>query len=152
MKRLFVGLVSAFAAVFVLAGSEPEVGEEEYEKIAERLAPFGKSCMKGEDCGVAAPAIAPSGSRTGKEVYDQHCFACHATGVQDAPLVGSDAWDERIAKGKQTLLENTRNGFSDGLMPPMGTCVTCTDEEFWASITYMVTGDETALPLELEDE
>ena len=149
LKRLLIGLVSAFAAVLVMAGSELESTDEEYKEIAERLEPFGKSCLKGEDCGVAAPAIPPAGSRNGKEIYDQHCFACHATGIQDAPLVGNDAWDERIAKGKLTLLENTRNGFNNGVMPPMGTCVTCTDAEFWAAITYMVTGDEAAPSLEL---
>ena len=136
----------------VLLSGGSDVSEEELAEIAERLQPFGKSCMKGEDCGVAAPAVAAPGERSGIDVYNQHCFACHATGLQDAPLVGHEAWNERLAKGRVTLLENTRNGFNNGLMPPMGTCMTCTDTEFWAAITYMVTGDESAPSLELEEE
>ena len=146
MKRLAsISVCAILIAVFstVFAQEEATVGNEptaSSDPIAERLKPFGKVCMEGEDCGAAAPAVVAVAGRNGKEIYDAHCFACHATGVSEAPLVGSDKWDWRVEKGWDILLENTRNGLGTA-MPPMGTCMNCTDDEFRAAIEYMINGE-----------
>ena len=120
------------------AAAEVTAGDETVES---RLQPFGKVCMQGEDCGEAQVAAVSSGGRTGIEVYNKHCFACHATGVSEDPLVASEAWLPRLEKGDEVLMTNTRNGFNV-TMPPMGTCMDCSDAELKAAIDYMVTGEE----------
>lgn len=114
--------------------------------IAERTRPFGALCLKGEDCGGApeAPAlVAAATGRGGEEVYAAHCHVCHATGLNDAPkLADADAWAPRLAKGAQVLLTVTKEGLNT--MPPMGTCMNCTDAELQAAIDYMTAGPADA--------
>ena len=112
------------------------------DAIADRLKPFGSSCLEGQDCGSVAPAPTEFGTGlTGKGVYDKYCSTCHETGVSEAPLVASEAWDERVAKGMDVLLANTKTGFQE-VMPAKGTCVDCTDAELQAAIDYMISGEE----------
>ena len=67
----------------------------------------------------------------------QFCFACHATGVSDAPLLGDVAqWEPRIAKGMDVLMDSTLNGLN--AMPARGTCVNCSDEELQAAVEHML--------------
>ena len=93
----------------------------------------------------AAPAEAPApvaltagdSPRTGQQVYDTFCFACHRTGVSEAPLFGSlEQWQPRIDKGMDTLVATSLSGFD--LMPPMGTCMTCSEDEMRDAIQYMI--------------
>ena len=132
--RAFVVLSLAFALGVA-------VNAEEEETIEDRLQPFGKVCMEGEDCGSVAPVLTASTGRTGLEVYNAHCFACHATGVSEAPLVADPIWQDRLAeKGEAMLLANTKTGFNV-VMPPMGTCMNCSDDELTAAINYLITGE-----------
>ena len=107
--------------------------------IEERTRPFGELCLLGEDCGglaEAAPVAESAAGRGGEEVYAAHCHICHATGISNAPKLGdADAWGERLAKGAAELLRVTKAGLN--AMPPMGTCVTCTDAELNAAIAHM---------------
>ncbi|SES86560.1 MULTISPECIES: c-type cytochrome [Marinobacter] len=110
------------------------------DQIRERIAPVGKVCLQGEDCGsaAAAPATASSdGPRAGDEVYNAACTACHATGAAGAPIVGdAGAWGPRIDKGMETLIDHAINGFQG--MPPKGGCGSCSDEEIQAAVQHMV--------------
>ena len=122
-------------ATFVAIGQD-----ESEETVEDRLQPFGNLCMQGEDCGTVAP-VTVSVSRSGIEVYNSHCFACHATGVSEAPLVGAEEWLTRLnEKGAETLLANTKAGFNI-VMPAMGTCMNCTDTELQAAIDYLIYGE-----------
>lgn len=74
---------------------------------------------------------------TGEQVYNKFCFACHATGVTDAPrFANAEDWAPRIAKGIDTLMATTVSGLN--LMPAMGTCMACSDEELRAAVDYLV--------------
>ena len=116
------------------------------DEIRARLKPFGDVCRTGQDCGgledgsgaaVSAPAAAAAAGLSGQQIYDRFCFACHATGVGEAPLFGDLAqWQPRIDQGMEQMLAVSLTG--RGLMPPMGTCVTCSDDEMRAAIQYMV--------------
>ncbi len=107
-------------------------------EIRERLQPFGRLCRMGDDCGGAETAQAGSGTMSGEQVYNQFCFACHATGVSESPLLGdAQAWAPRIAKGVDALWESTTNGL--GLMSMRGTCMNCSDDELREAMDY-VTG------------
>ncbi|WP_167854788.1 c-type cytochrome [Mangrovimicrobium sediminis] len=71
------------------------------------------------------------------ELYSATCSVCHDTGVAGSPRLGvySD-WEARIAKGIEVLYANTINGFN--AMPPMGLCLTCTDQQLKDLVDYMV--------------
>jgi len=110
------------------------------EKIIERIQPVGSVCVEGdENCGGAA-AVAATGSaggRSGEEVYNASCAACHASGVLGAPKFGTNEMQLRLdEKGMETLLTHAINGFN--AMPPRGTCSSCSDEEIQATIDYML--------------
>ncbi len=109
------------------------------EEIRARSAPVGGVCGQGEDCGQeAAPAAsASSGPRSGAEVYDAACTACHSTGAAGAPKKGDTAaWSPRIEKGLETLVSHAINGFN--AMPAKGGCSGCSDEEIENAVKHMV--------------
>lgn len=138
MKRLLA--LATLLAVPVWAGSIPE---DTLEEIRARLAPFGSSCLEGDEaCGtapMAAPVVAVAATaepRSGQEIYDRFCFACHATSVAEAPLLhDAEQWAPRLEKGMDELVRTSRTGL--GAMPPMGTCMDCSDDEMVAAIRYL---------------
>ncbi len=140
----FVVKFWVFAAAFgvltlVMASVHGEVVPQGSDaEVRERLQPFGRLCRTGDACGGAGTATVGSATMTGEQVYKQFCFACHATGVSESPLLGDvEAWAPRIAKGVDALWESTTNGL--GLMPMRGTCMNCSDDELREAMDY-VTG------------
>ncbi|MEQ8691580.1 MAG: c-type cytochrome [Pseudomonadales bacterium] len=130
MKRILVvmSLLLAMGLYAVPPGTD--------EEIAQRLQPFGSVCRVGDDCGVAAVA-ANTGPLNGEQVYNQFCFACHATGVSDAPrLANAEDWGSRLDKSMDELMASTLNGLN--AMPPKGTCMNCSDEELQLAVDYML--------------
>ena len=84
-----------------------------------------------------APAASGGGSRSGEEIYNSKCTACHATGAAGAPKTGvADDWADRIAKGVDTLYTSAISGLNG--MPPKGLCMDCSDEEMKAAVDYML--------------
>ncbi|MDL0432353.1 c-type cytochrome [Marinobacter sp. TBZ242] len=137
MKRVLAAVLLGFGLTTgaVMANVEDE--------IRSRIAPVGDVCVQGEDCGQeAAPAASASSEpRSGNEVYDAACAACHASGAAGAPIVGdSDAWGGRIDKGLETLVSHAINGFN--AMPAKGGCSSCSDEEIEVAVEYMVEQSE----------
>jgi cytochrome c5 len=103
---------------------------------AERIKPTGSVCIDGEECGTAAEAVA-SGPRSGVDVYNASCMACHGTGAAGAPKVGDiAAWKPRLAQGEATLIKHAIVGLN--AMPPKGMCMTCSDEEITAAVEHMI--------------
>lgn len=85
----------------------------------------------------ADPAVA--------QLYVGSCQQCHANPAAGAPLSGdAAAWAPRLAKGLDSLLSNTINGFQG--MPPMGQCMHCGQDELLALIEFMA-----ASPSSMED-
>jgi cytochrome c5 len=85
----------------------------------------------------APPADTQAAAADGQKIYQGSCQACHVAGVADAPKLGDkDAWAPRIAKGNDALLSSVKNGLN--AMPPMGACMSCSDEELSAAIAYML--------------
>ncbi|GGY53193.1 cytochrome c [Bacterioplanes sanyensis] len=122
------------AAATVVAAQATALTESEAEKIRERIKPVGEVCV-GADCGGAA-VVAGGEPRSGEEVYQSACTACHGMGVLGAPKTGDTAaWDERLAKGMDTTWQNAINGIN--AMPPKGNCMDCSDDEILAAIKYM---------------
>ncbi|MFA0813613.1 c-type cytochrome [Microbulbifer epialgicus] len=135
MKSI-LGIVAVLAVSAAAAVAQQSVDEE----IAERIAPAGETCMKGEECAAAvaaAPEGASAGGRSGGDIYNASCQTCHAAGVAGAPKLGdAAAWAPRIAKGMDTLYTNAINGIN--AMPPKGLCMDCNDGEIKAAVDYMV--------------
>ena len=89
----------------------------------------------------AEPVAAPAGGgdAVGKKTYDTVCFVCHMAGVSNAPKLGDKAaWEPRIAKGMDALLQSSINGIPGTAMPPRGTCAACSDDDLKAAVEYMV--------------
>ena len=78
-----------------------------------------------------------AGPKSGDEIYNSSCAACHATGAAGAPKLGDTAaWAPRIAQGMDALVSNAINGLN--AMPPKGLCMTCSDADLKAAVEYMV--------------
>ena len=85
---------------------------------------------------LAALAAGP-GDRSGKEVVDHVCAACHATGRDGAPKIGdTKAWEAREKRGLSALTATALEGVRK--MPPHGGSLSLNDVEIKRAITYMV--------------
>ena len=90
-----------------------------------------------------APPCAPAGAaavakveKSGEEVFNAVCTACHTTGAAGAPKFGDKgAWGARIAQGYDTLVKNAINGIRG--MPARGGGADLTDGEVARAMVYM---------------
>ncbi|MGO1658055.1 MAG: c-type cytochrome [Marinobacter sp.] len=133
MKRVLAVVLLGFG---ITAGAVMASVEDE---IRARIQPVGEVCMQGDECGAAAAASesASSGPRSGSEVYDAVCMACHTTGAAGAPKIGdSGAWAPRVDQGMETLIKHAINGYN--AMPAKGGCANCPDEEIEAAVEHLV--------------
>jgi cytochrome c5 len=81
-------------------------------------------------------ALADSG-RSGEEVVDAACGACHRTGENDAPRIGDEqAWAALAERGLTGLTASALAGIRN--MPAHGGDMTLSDTEIERAITYMV--------------
>lgn len=114
----------------VNVGSVPAAAGEAAPAAPAAEAPAAEAPAAAEPAGAAA-------GRSGEEVFNAHCVACHGTGVAGAPKVGDSAtWAPRAAQGIDTLLQHATNGLN--AMPPKGTCMACSDAELKGAIEYML--------------
>jgi cytochrome c5 len=95
---------------FVVWDSKPAAGSDglSAEAIARRIAPVGLSEFK--DPGDVKTM------KTGDQVFQAQCSACHTSGAVGAPKVGDEAaWAPRIKTGLDALLNSVLKG--KGNMP-----------------------------------
>ncbi len=132
-----VAVVFYFVADMVTSDSNDAGSNERMEaKILENIKPVGQVNVGSVPASAAAPAAA-AGPRSGQDVYNASCLACHSTGVAGAPKVGDKAvWSARAAKGIDGLLATAISGLN--AMPPKGTCGACSDDELKGAIEYML--------------
>ena len=75
--------------------------------------------------------------RSGMEVVQATCAACHATGKDGAPRIGDkEAWSQRSARGLTSLTQSALAGIRK--MPAHGGSADASDVEISRAITYMV--------------
>ncbi len=117
--------------------------QESKDLRSERIKPLGQVNVVGNTSTVAqAPVkkqvVKKTGpAKSGQEVYNTVCMACHATGAANAPKYGDkDAWTPRIAKGEATLIQHAINGFN--VMPPRGSNPDLSDEEIKGAVQYIL--------------
>jgi cytochrome c5 len=113
-KQLIAAVVASFVvpivviimlANFVDFGSKSGAGSDgmSEEAVAKRLQPIGSIVVK--------EALAPGVLRTGEQVYQAQCAACHASGAAGAPkLADAGAWGPRVQTGYDALLTSALKG------------------------------------------
>ncbi|CAB3632079.1 Cytochrome c6 [Achromobacter pulmonis] len=91
----------------------------------------------------AAPAAAPAPQQTaavnpaGEKLYKSVCFACHATGVANAPKFGDKAaWEPYIKTGMDAMVKVAMQGKPP--MPPKGGAANASEDDIRAAVQYMV--------------
>lgn len=150
-------MISGLVALCVLTGATGAFAQEdEREAMAKRLAPVGKLCLQGQECGTAvllaaadvadveeeavaseADANANSSIDTAALYSGAGCAVCHANGIAGAPKMGdSAAWTARLAKGTDALYASAINGI--GAMPAKGGRPNLSEEEVMALVDYMI--------------
>ncbi|WP_245662954.1 c-type cytochrome [Endozoicomonas arenosclerae] len=135
-------LIALIGGLFsILAFAKPvELDEISRKEVAERIAPVSSVCKEGEECAANASAVAStsSGPRSGEQIFNQFCTACHTTGLLGAPKKDDKAaWETKLSAAGDfsKLLGNAISGI--GSMPPKGTCMDCSDEEMSNAIEFM---------------
>lgn len=84
-----------------------------------------------------AQSAQAAADRTGKQVVDATCSACHATGKNGAPKIGDKAaWKKRAELGLTSLTKEAISGIRK--MPGHGGDASLTDLEIGRAVTYMV--------------
>jgi cytochrome c5 len=128
-------VITAIAALFALSAFS---ATENADAVLERLKHPASVCVMGDPCSDnVRKAPVAAAARTGDQVYNGACAACHATGAAGAPKTGdSGAWAARVEKGMETLVKNAINGYN--AMPARGLCADCSDQEIADSVAYMV--------------
>ncbi len=143
-------------AIFVLAmrmasmtqGVFTHQSDEYLASVEERLRPFGQVYLPGEEQQASAPQVAEAPAvepvataRTGPQVYNEACIACHGAGIGGAPtLTDSANWEPRIAQGLDTLRIHAIEGYTGqaGYMPPKGARLDLSDQEVYDAVDYML--------------
>ena len=90
---------------FVASGSKPAAGSDGLgaEATAQRIQPIGRIELR--------DASGPAVLRTGVQVYQGQCMACHGTGAAGAPKLGDTAtWGPRVSTGYEALLASALKG------------------------------------------
>jgi cytochrome c5 len=77
----------------------------------------------------------------GQSVWIENCRRCHATGLVGAPVIATEAWGPRAAKGLDTLFAHALSGFEGSTgtqMPARGGNPDLSDEDVKAAVRFMV--------------
>lgn len=86
--------------------------------------------------GAGAQTARAPGPKTGEQVYQSICFACHASGVAHAPKFGDRAaWTPLIAEGQAVLTGHAWVGVR--AMPARGGSTDVSLEDFAKAVAYM---------------
>ena len=107
---IFFSFVIPIAAIvllviYVTSSYRPAAGTKslEAEAVAQRIQPVGRAEIK-DSTDLAS-------LKTGEQVYQAQCTACHAAGVANAPKLGdAEAWGARIKTGYEALLASALKG------------------------------------------
>ncbi len=136
-KQLAIVIVLAFVVPVVLISMlaslvsrsvAPDPGASSEPAIAKRLKPVGEV--------VVAEGSDKPGQRSGKEIVESVCAACHTTGALNAPKAGDTAaWAPLIKQGFEHLTGTAIKGIRQ--MPPRGGNPELTDIEVARAVAYL---------------
>tara|TARA_B110000977_G_scaffold46519_1_gene63249 strand:- start:61 stop:588 length:528 start_codon:yes stop_codon:yes gene_type:complete len=130
---LLGGIIAPIFVIYTITKS-PEVAMKEAAvvdrtAVVENIAPLAQVEL-------ASASDGPKVEKSGEEVVNQSCAACHGTGLMNSPILGdASAWSSRIAQGYETLTKNAIAGIR--LMPARGGNADLTDNEMAKAVAYM---------------
>lgn len=110
---------------------------ENSDAIASRISPVGEFAAQA----AAVIPAAQAAEKSGDEVYNSACVACHGAGIAGAPAVGDVAqWAKRLEQGIEVVYGHAVNGFQGnaGYMPAKGGNASLSDEEVTKAVDYML--------------
>lgn len=113
----------------VLGGIKNDPATNSPQAIAERIKPAAQVT-------ISAGGAAGGAAKSGEEIYQTVCTACHTAGVAGAPKMGdASAWAKRIAEGQKKLVADSMKGIRG--MPAKGGATDLSDYEFERAVVYM---------------
>lgn len=123
----------------LISGSKHIDASEAKKSVQQRIKPVGELVkFDGAPPPAAAGVVAVvAKAKSGEEVYNGACVACHGAGIAGAPKTGDKVlWAPRIAQGVNVLYEHAIKGFKT--MPAKGGQTGLSDDEVKAGVDYQV--------------
>ncbi|WP_291383206.1 MULTISPECIES: cytochrome c5 family protein [Achromobacter] len=133
---------------------EPAAPAEDGAKKEGEAAPAAQAAAPAAPAAAAPAAAAPAAAApaaaapapeqkaaavnpAGEQLYKTACFACHATGVANAPKFGDKAaWEPYIKTGMDAMVKVAMTG--KGAMPPKGGAANASEDDIRAAVEFMV--------------
>ena len=139
-KQLVIVLVLAFVVpiVLIVLLSQLATSGRVFDKNSPAMSPeeVGKRIKPVANVAVAGGGGASKQLKTGEQVFQAVCTACHSTGVAKAPRFGNKAdWAPRIRAGQKALVQVALKG--EGAMPARGGASDLSDLEVERAVVYM---------------
>jgi cytochrome c5 len=129
---IIFGLLLVAAIVIALIVGKP------VEEVAAPVANVEQN-IKPEAVVEVAPVAVAGVERTGAEIVQAACAACHVSGMLNAPMIGNkEQWAPRIALGYETLTKHAIEGIRS--MPARGGNADLTDDEVASAVADMANG------------
>lgn len=142
LVALIVPVGIAYLGAQLVTGHKRIDPEEAKKSVEARIKPVGELVKLDGAAPPPAPvavaaAAAPAKAKSGEEVYQAACVACHGAGIAGAPKTGDKAaWAPRIAQGVNVLYEHSIKGFKT--MPAKGGQTALSDDEVKAAVDYQI--------------
>lgn len=131
---LLGGIIAPIFVIYTITKS-PEFAPKKPAAVVERTAVI-KNIEPLAQVALASVSDGPKVEKSGEEVVNQSCAACHGTGLMNSPAIGdASAWSARIAQGYETLTKNAITGIRS--MPARGGNADLTDNEMAKAVAYM---------------
>ena len=129
-----VPVLAVSMLAYLVVGSSERAGKDrtslEPNAVAARIKPVAEVVIAGAEAGNAKAA------RSGEQIVQQYCAACHTTGAAGAPKIGDKAaWAKHLGVGLDHLLKIAISG--KGSMPPRGGAADLPDYELARAIVHM---------------
>lgn len=131
------GLAAPLLAIALVVGllmsvQKKQINQDKVDnqavKVEERIKPLGELTVVDKN--------APKVEKSGEEVFQAVCTACHTSGALGAPKIEDKAgWEPRLKQGYDTLLKNALNGIRQ--MPARGGNPDLSDTEVANALVYM---------------
>ncbi|MFP5380895.1 MAG: c-type cytochrome [Gammaproteobacteria bacterium] len=137
VASIVAGLLAPLLAIVLIVmlvldirgSQQPDTsGDAAQQAAIERIKPFATLA--------AVDPTAVVVEKSGQEVYDAACVACHGTGALAAPRFENKAdWGSRLGQGYDILVKHAIEGIRN--MPPRGGNADLTDTEVARAVAYM---------------
>lgn len=132
LQIIFLVVAGFLLLIAIGVGFSKATAPSEDSAADERIAPVASVATE------SAPAVtANAGKRSGEELFNSACVACHGAGVMGAPKAHDKAaWTARLGGNLKALVASAIKG--KNAMPPKGGVADATEEELSKAIDFMM--------------